>query len=96
MIFVQEEKGKKTMGKFIDMDKLVLPKGTVDKIQKRGVPAILDWLAEQESIEVVRCKDCKFWNIKTVKKSDYCLCTHYCCIKEANGFCDFGERRKTE
>lgn len=88
-------KGKKQMGKFIDMDKLVLPKGTVNRIQERGVPAILDWLVEQKSIEVVRCKDCIYHGERNNKK---------CCtrleiafpIMEDEDFCSKGKRRDTE
>lgn len=79
------------MGKFIDMDKLVLPKGTVDKIQKRGVPAILDWLAEQKSIEVVYCRECKY-NIGKY----YCPETDADICDEPNAFCSHGERKEAE
>ena len=90
------------MSKFIDMDKLILPKGTVDDIKNRGVPAILDWLVEQKSIEIVRCKDC----IHSIKK-DYGGVVSYgylCVLKssvthleehEADYFCADGDRRET-
>lgn len=89
------------MSRFLDMDNLVLPKGIVDKIQKKGVPAILDWLAEQKSIEVVQCKDC----VHSIKK-DYNGVTSYeylCVLKssvthleehEATYFCADGDERK--
>ena len=46
-------------------------------------------------VEVVRCKDCKHWDIenKPNKESDYCLCECYRGYKEPSGFCDIGERR---
>lgn len=81
------EKGKKTMGRFIDIDKLVLPKDTVKKIQKKGIPAILDWLAEQESIEVIRCKDCKY------HKGLNCPIMKYKFTHD-NDYCSYAERKK--
>lgn len=78
------------MSRFIDMDKLVLPKGTVDEIQKKGVPAILDWLAEQESIEIVRCKDCEWY------QNGYCDNVNGLLgMLMDNDFCSFGERKET-
>ena len=38
-----------------------------------------------DAVEVVRCKDCKYWNNK------------YCCdfmIIDSDGFCAWGERRE--
>ena len=51
------------MPKYINADKFVIPKGTVDDIAKRGVNAIHDLLEIQPSadvVEVVRCEDCKY------------------------------------
>lgn len=90
------------MSRFIDMDKLVLPKGTVNRIQERGVPAILDWIAEQESIEVVRCKDCKYHLFSGSCDNDYISrqIEHCGCYPDFNTpddfFCKYGERRETE
>lgn len=90
------------MGKFIDMDKLVLPKGTVDKIQKKGVPAILDWLAEQDSIDIVRCENCK--HLIEIDKDNLYVCDRIdigmdgepSFLKPETDFCSYGERKETE
>ena len=86
------------MGRFIDMDKLVLPKGTVDKIQESGVPAILDWLAEQESIEVVKCKDCKHYGRNWCLNEEMPICGDDATTFEPDEdfWCKYGERKETE
>ena len=84
------------MSKFIDMDKLVLPKGIVDEIREKGVPVILDWLAEQESIEIVRCKDCKH---RGESNDGYPMCMLFQKTKvfvELNHYCSRGERKEIE
>lgn len=60
--------------------------------QECGAPLCAD------VIEVVRCKDCIHWlkDNKPSNKPEYRLCEYYRGYKNQDGFCDFGERRKTE
>jgi hypothetical protein len=50
-------------------------------------------------VEVVRCKDCKFWGIphaNDIEKSHYCCRDNMWCmpLRFANDYCSYGERRE--
>jgi hypothetical protein len=50
-------------------------------------------------VEVVRCKDCKFWGIphaNDVEKSHYCCRDNMWCmpLRFADDFCSYGERKE--
>ena len=54
-------------------------------------------LSVADVVEVVRCKDCEFWNLD--RKSGlkgWCYCEVYKGYKEADGFCNCGERRESD
>lgn len=56
---------------------------------KFKIEQIVDWLTEHNYVQVVRCKDCEYWNdigcaIHIVDDSDK---------PKADDFCSFGERR---
>lgn len=81
------------MSKYINTDKFVIPKGTVDDIAKRGVIAIHDLLEIQPSAdvaEVVRCKDCKHRFESNVYFPNDCCDLTYSAIKPTD-YCSYGE-----
>ena len=92
------------MSKYINADKFIIPKGTVDDIAKRGVIAIHDLLETQPNadvVEVVRCKDCKFY--ESFGNKDFhcgeCLNVGYDSPTKTvpkDGFCYEAERKETE
>lgn len=50
-------------------------------------------------VEVVRCKDCKFWGIphaNDIEKSHYCCRDNMWCmpLRFADDYCSYGERRE--
>lgn len=46
-----------------------------------------------ETIQIVRCKDCKYVNF--TEHRDYLRCTKHCAFSfRPNDFCSYGERRK--
>ena len=52
-------------------------------------------------VEVVRCKDCKFWGIphaNDIEKSHYCCRDNMWCmpLRFADDFCSYGERRAND
>lgn len=46
-----------------------------------------------ETIQIVRCKDCKYVNF--TEHRDYLRCTKHCAFSfRSNDFCSYGERRE--
>ena len=88
--------GKKDeeMSKYLNIDKM---KVYDDVSQKFISVSNLKGIEEADVIEIVRCKDCEFYDCKRnagLKNHGYCEV--YKGYKKADGFCDIGERRKTE
>ncbi len=53
----------------------------------------IDELPTADVVEVVRCKDCKHWEVR----DGWDNCTFFDWLMEdGNGFCHFGERREDE
>ena len=91
------------MSKFIDANDL-LNRALADEIEFRDVDGIyetgvtikdLTKIVNEMSESIVRCEACRFYdNKRTTSLNGYCeLCR---CYKEANGFCNCGERRENE
>ena len=63
------------------------------------VVSALDKQPTLDLVEVVRCKDCKFWGItqaNDVENSHYCCRDNMWCmpLRFADDFCSYGERRE--
>lgn len=48
-------------------------------------------VADADAVEVVRCKDCKYW---TGKDYDGCCIKNGLATRYANDYCSYGERRE--
>lgn len=72
--------------------------------ENEGLQAVFDRLCELEEkiekgelLEVVRCRDCKYWTYDNYHKHNYCsnkFGLRYVCPE--NNFCSYGERREGE
>ena len=81
------------MAKLIDADEIKLPKGFFEKID--NVPKFYEWLGTLptvDAVEVVRCKDCRFFEDEDCYGN--CYCEEWGNITNANGYCHDAERRK--
>lgn len=92
------------MADLIDRDKMfhgqVIYVGTEDA--RKGVQDVLDviWNAPTvDAVEVVRCKDCKWWKEETEYAWDgetelkQQLCTEHDAYFEPDDFCSWGEKK---
>ena len=86
------------MGRLIDADKLkqhyswwggLIGDDYVSELveQKKVFDTIIDVQPTVDAVEVVRCKDCKYFN------GNMKFCDYSCQVKE-NDFCSWGERRE--
>lgn len=100
---------KKMMNKYINADKLcedlmtrwkIADKEKEKEIQSIMADVVVPIVVGQPSAnvaEIVRCKDCEFYDEKRnggLKEHGYCEI--YKGYKKADGFCDIGARRETE
>ena len=86
--------------RLIDADAIKLEKGFFENID--NVPKFFEWLGKQptiDAVEVVRCKDCKYYEIYQLKKDgtedrrhrpSYCVNLSY--KTRPDWFCADGER----
>ena len=82
------------MGRLVDADKIVEAIAWLDEydfVIYRDVMKCINKLPTVEVVEVVRCKDCKYWRDDDCKNDD-----HGYCPKSENDFCPWGERRGNE
>lgn len=82
------------MSKYLNIDKM---KVYDDVSQKFISVSNFKGIEDADVIEIVQCKDCEFYDCKRdagLKKHGYCEI--YNGYKEADGFCDCGERRESE
>ena len=93
------------MSKYIDIRKLKIPKGTVTDVKLRGVPAIVELLEKQptvDAVEVVRCKDCKHLieidpdNLYVCARIDIGMDGEPSFLSPENDYCSRGERREAK
>lgn len=79
--------------RLVDADGIKLPKGFFEKID--NVPKFYEWLGTLptvDAVEVVRCKDCKYYRTRWY---GFCeLIENENIHRDDNDFCSFGERRK--
>jgi len=57
-------------------------------------PPSYDWV--DNTGEIVRCKDCKYWKLSKIEPSFY-VCTYVCgstFVRKAEDFCSRGEKRE--
>ena len=92
--------------KYIDADLDVSGHVTVwecncSEFGKQTVMAVDDlyYLPAADVVEVVRCKDCKYWSHETVGMIDHYECDVFCgaygrgYMTGADDFCSYGERK---
>lgn len=66
-------------------------------VQHLALKEALDRVPTADVVEVVRCKECKWWDETTCSSTltpDNRLCLANCCYWRADDFCSFGERRE--
>ncbi len=76
----------KMVERYIDIENVTIPKGFFEDL---NVPKLLAWLASQPTadvVEVVRCKDCKYWNNGDCYRIE---------LTRPTDFCSYGERKNT-
>ena len=93
------------MSRYIDADKLCKGLKDMAKYQEPykqstilGVVSTIENAPTADVVEVVRCKDCKFWGIphaNDIEKSHYCCRDNMWCmpLRFADDYCSYGERK---
>lgn len=79
------------MGRLIDADKIaeaITWLNEYDFIIYRDVMKSIGKLPTVEVVEIVRCKDCKYWKDDDCKND-----SHGYCPRNENDFCPWGERK---
>ena len=56
---------------------------------------ILDCLPTADVVEVVRCKECIYWNKRTVNNKGFIICSASGMEIHTEDFCSYGERKDT-
>ena len=69
-----------------------------------GIPAIIKAIENTKGVEIVRCKDCKYWQNKVFdpiieRHIGECHCSqwendYFWCETSENDFCSYGERKE--
>ncbi len=56
---------------------------------------VLDGMKAADVVEVVRCKDCKYYTTEDFDGDILCGCKVYCAMLDItpDGFCSYGERK---
>ena len=57
------------------------------------VRTVLDNAPTVDAVEVVRCKDCSYWDKATVNKNGFLICPASGMEITEGDFCSYGERR---
>lgn len=87
------------MARYIDVEKVHIPKGFFKDL---NVPKLLNWLKSQPTadvVEVVRCKECVFWDVEKTGLVDECVCKMHSVVKvhsrytNPTDYCSYGERK---
>lgn len=90
------------MSRYIDLDKIPFVIG-IDAQTDEEIMLVtkkqIDELPTADVVEVVRCKDCKFWGIphaNDIEKSHYCCRDNMWCmpLRFADDYCSYGEREE--
>ena len=94
---MQPRRKEREMSRYIkdtDVYKLIEPNGMA-----RVHCSQIDELPRADVVEVVRCKDCLFWNTDKKGFSDECVCRRFSVLNVCDkytlptDFCSYGERR---
>lgn len=103
-IYAHQKKEVLIMAEYIDREKVL---NLFDKVGCYLNPKCLEWQKQQieqlptaDVVEVVRCKDCKFYKLRNVSSrykptKPCCLRTATIKVKETD-FCSYGEKRSEE
>ena len=92
------------MARLIDADKLLesykkwIPQlsSKEDEGDRRGVEtciAVLEDMPTMDAVEIVRCKDCKHYEIHKPKVLENCERNGYIIPMKPDDFCSYGERK---
>lgn len=94
------------MSRYIDADALGIGKADRKAFEKpeyadgwNSAIKIIEEAPTADVVDVVRCKDCKFWGLphaNDIEKSHYCCRDNMWCmpLRFADDFCSYGERNK--
>lgn len=77
------------MSRYINIDDISLRK----TISVGGLSAKALWrrIRQQPSIDIVRCRECKYWD-DTIPNEIYCSLLEGLCDISGDSFCSYGER----
>lgn len=78
------------MNKYINADELKSNIPNDCYPEEYSIEEIIDETPAADVVEVVRCKDCEHWKIKSNGYLQICI------ISDEDDFCAWGERKETE
>jgi len=77
--------------------KMELPKYFYFRVRVIGIGEVeLEDASDADVVEVVRCKDCKWYKRKYPWNGNIYECTYLDAPMDDDGFCSWGERREDE
>ena len=82
------------MSRYIDADAIKLEKGFFEKVD--NVPKFYEWLGKQPTVDavpVVRCKDCKHYDVINGENHVFPYCREWLGETERHGYCHKAERK---
>ena len=84
--------------RLIDADKLweAITTQIEDYCDIADLIEIIEKQATVDAVEVVRCKDCKWWKLSEYNTFDIHVCKRFSGVREEHDFCSKGERRSNE
>ena len=92
------------MARYIDADKLkerLMVGSELDPEPCKGfrsaLLAMVDTQEDADVVEVVRCRDCVYWNrdfvVEDINEDEYCQCNNFTRYLRSDCYCAYGERR---
>jgi hypothetical protein len=96
------------MARYIDADALIerlkFKRDETDKVKKKysGLECAISQVQKQPTadvVEVVRCKECVFWDVEKTGLVDECVCKMHSVVKvhsrytNPTDYCSYGERK---
>ena len=80
------------MPRYIDLDEI---RKMLDACPNKGYVE-MDEIPPADVVEVVRCKDCKWWSLPENITADFYICKKFDGVRYGEDYCSRGERRKDE
>lgn len=65
------------------------------KVRVAQVLIDIDAIPSTDAVEVIRCKDCKWFDADNTGE-DYCMSANGLCNANAETYCSYGERKETD